>query len=510
MGSPPLGAPMGCTPPPERLWKLTPEQYTASVRALLGTTDDPGRRLVPSLAVVSGFTNEASVLQMSQPHVDTLFELTGEIAPRLAATFRCSATDATCARGFVANLGKRAFRRPLTTEELDRFAGFLTREAAAHGPALAAEQLARALLLSPHFLYRLELGPEEASGTAVALGPFERASALSYFLTNGPPDAALMTAADRNALATPEQLAGEARRILRGGGAAQGLLRFFAEHLGFEGVADVTKSKKLFPAWSATVAVDLAEETRRFIAHALWQADARLETLFTSNASFVNQRLAAIYGVAGVTGDELRRLDLPAGQRSGLLTHGSFLARAATEEETDVVVRGKFVREVLLCQHLPSPPPDVNAVPPAPSKTLTMRERMVRHSADATCAGCHRLMDPIGLGFEHYDAGGRYRTEELGKPIDASGSFVDLEAPKTTFADAIEATRILVAAPAFRRCFTERLNAYAHGRQNAPIDACTLQALHARFEASRGNVLELAADIVASDSFVVRTRTATR
>jgi hypothetical protein len=189
--------------------------------------------------------------------------------------------------------------------------------------------------------------------------------------------------------------------------------------------------------------------------------------------------------------------------RAGLLTQPALMSTLARENDTDPVARGKFVREVVLCQPLPAPPATVNAVPVPPDGKRQQRERLAQHSADATCAPCHALIDGIGLAFEPFDGIGKHRTADVGKPIDASGRLTGIEG-EGAFADAASLARLLGASADSHRCFVRKSFEYAYGRAEAATDACAVFDLARRFEAGGGNVLELVQAIVADDAFVVR------
>ncbi|MCS6913494.1 MAG: DUF1592 domain-containing protein [Myxococcales bacterium] len=486
---------MSCPPLPTRIWKLTPEQYSHTVATLIPGAGRAGDRLRASLFWPEGpFRNRAAVLAMSQPHVDQLFETAvwlSEMALREPARLHpCLASlqdHPGCVRAFIGSFASRAFRRPLHKEEEARYLAFWDEQSALYDTRTALALFVRAVLLSPHFLYRFELGPEEAPPGLVELTAHERASALSYLLTDGPPDAELMAAADRNELGTQEQMVAQARRLLARPGLARGVDKFFEELLQLGDVPTLTKTRAYFPTFTSQVAADLAEETRRFIRYVLWEDGGHLHTLLTANYSLLNGRLSQFYQVPGATGEEYVRVELPNSRHAGLLTHGSLLASLASEKETRPVARGKFIRERLLCQAIPPPPPDVNAVPPADNRMRTQRERLARHAADASCRGCHVLMDPLGLALENFDAAGLFRTQEYGKPIDASGMLVGVGAPQH-FVGAPGLAAVLAAAPETTACFARMAFAYAYG---LPTESCAAEAVVRQFAASGGNVMDL-------------------
>jgi hypothetical protein len=505
--------PAGCALPPRRIWALTPEQYLRTVRVLLpGTGAGLAEGLAGTLAAQDGFSNDAGRLDMTEPHVgqllDAAWQLAGAAAAAPASLDPClaSAPDEACLRGFVAGFGLRAFRRELAPAEVDAFLAHHR----ASDPKLALRELVMDLLVSPSALYRTELGPEGAGDPRqpVALTPFERASALSYFLTDGPPDAALLAAARAGALGSAAQIEQHTRRLLATPDSAGGLLQFLREGFGTRAVLDVAKDPKRFPEWKAPLPAALAAEAEAFVRQVVWAEDGKLSTLLTADFSMLDGKLAAFYGVDDPTlGADLRKVALPPGQRAGLFTQAAAMAALAKENDTDPVGRGKMVREVLLCQALPPPPATVNAVPPPPDGKRTQRERMAMHSADPTCATCHALMDPLGLSFERYDGIGRYRTSDVGQALEVSGTLTAAQPEQAPFQDAVGLMKLLASSPDVARCFVATAFRYAHGRAPQSADRCTLDRLGDRFARSGGNVIDLAVAITTDEAFGFRAGT---
>jgi hypothetical protein len=515
-GGPPTGArpadpsgridPAACAPPPARLWKLSPEQYGRTVEAAFGADVQLGVRLHRTLAdTPSGFGNSAEALTMTGPHVEQLYGNAAAVATRVAATFTCPAGgDPGCARKAIADLGRRAFRRPLAPDEQERYEAFFTRMSAGREPVVAFHYVVTAMLLAPQFLYRTELGAD-AAAARITLTPYERASALSYLIANGPPDAELSAAADSGRLANGAEVIAQAKRLLARPESSEGVAQFFREYIGFAEVAQAQKDGNLFGFFNTGVKAALERETRLFIEHVLWRDDGRLPTLLTADWSVLSKDLAGIYGVT-IPGKDapFAKMALPAGQRSGLLTHASLLAQLGTFTDSDPVQRGRFVRGVLMCEEPPPPPPNVNAAFPPPNKMLTTRERIVRHSQDPTCSPCHKLLDPIGFAFESLDAVGRHRATEAGKPVDTRGLVVGLDGADVPVANVGELGRALAGSRAVRRCVTTRLYEYAVGRAGAAADACAIDALARRMDDSGGDLRAVVLDLVASEAFSTR------
>jgi hypothetical protein len=365
------------------------------------------------------------------------------------------------------------------------------------------KQLFLYLFSSPQFLFRTELG-RDGAGPAPMTG-FEKASALSYFLTDGPPDAALFAAARDGALETGAPLEAAARRLLTSPQAAPGLVRLMRESFRTDEVTGVQKDAMVFPAWTPALAGDLAREAESFLGQVVWKEGGKLSTLLTADFSMVSDALAAFYGVAE-RAPGFHKVTLPPGQRAGLLTQAGLLATLAIADEGNPVRRGLYVRELLMCQEVPPPPADLNVVLPPQDGKRQWRERLREHSADPRCASCHSQMDAIGLAFEHYDGIGRYRDKDLGRPIDTAGVLTGLRSGDAPFRDAVELARLLAGAPEVRRCFVGRALRYAQGRNldDQHLDRCTLERLGKRFDDSGGDVLDLAVALTTDASFTVR------
>jgi hypothetical protein len=507
----PIPGATGCGLAPRRIWALTPEQYARTVKALFPAAK-LGDGLAGSLAVQEGFSNEAGRLDMTEPHVAQLLQISWQLAAeaaadpgKLAPCLGQPSIDAACLRGFIGDFASRAFRRELSGAEIDPLVTYFQKQQAAGDARFAVQELLTALLTSPHFVYRTELGPDGATGKTVTLTSYEKAAALSYFLTDGPPDAQLLAAAKGNALETPAQIEAHTRRMLAKAELAAGMVKFFHEGFVLDAVGTTVKDPMKFPDWKAQLATDLAGESDAFVKQVLWGEDAKLSTLLTANFSMLNGRLATFYGTGDpAAGEQWKKTTWRAGERAGLLTQAGAMATFAKENDTDVVGRGKFIREMLLCQPLPPPPANVNAVPPPPDGKHTQRERMAQHSADATCAGCHSLMDPLGLAFEKYDGVGKYRTMDVGQVLDTSGKLNGAEPEGAAFRDAVELMGVLAKSPTVKKCFIETAFRYAHGREAGTIDACALQRLETRFGSSGGDMIDLAVAMTTDENFFQR------
>jgi Protein of unknown function (DUF1592)/Protein of unknown function (DUF1588)/Protein of unknown function (DUF1595)/Protein of unknown function (DUF1585) len=510
IGPPP--DPSSCSLPPPRIWALTPEQYVRSVQGLLPGAAVSVEALTGTVAAQVGFSNEASRLVMTEPHLGQMLELAYRLAndaaadpTKLAPCLAQPAPAAACVRDFVQGFMTRAFRRAVTAAEVDALATQHARAVAAGDGRAALRQVLMAVLTSPSMLFRTELGAETGSRGVITLTPFEKASALSFFLTDGPPDAELQATASSGALDRKEELEAQTRRLLAKPESAQGLTRFASDLFGTRAVLDANKDVMVFPAWTDQLAADLAAEAEAFLTQVIWNEDGRLGTVLTAPFSMLNARLAGFYGVGEtVPATGLRKVAFRAGQRAGVFTLGALQATLAKDNDTDAVSRGRFLREVLVCQQLPEPPANLNVVPPPPDGKQNMRERLARHSADPSCATCHKLMDPLGLAFEIYDGIGRFRTTDLGKPIDAAGTLVGAAPEGATFSNGLQLLEVLGNSPDVASCFVKTAFRYSHGREPLAADACTVDRLSRRFASTGGRILDLAVALTTDDSFLQR------
>jgi Protein of unknown function (DUF1592)/Protein of unknown function (DUF1588)/Protein of unknown function (DUF1585) len=319
----------------------------------------------------------------------------------------------------------------------------------------------KAILVSPHFLFRVEREPAVKTAGAYRISDLELASRLSFFLWSSIPDETLLGLAESGALRQPAVLEREVRRMLADRRAAALTENFAGQWLHLRNLASLKPDPALFPEFDNDLREAMQRETEMFF-EAVVREDRNVLDFIDAPFTYLNQRLAAYYGVAGVEGRRLRRVELPEGLRGGVLTMASVLTVTSYPTRTSPVIRGKWVLENLLGAPPPPPPPDVPALVEATlGKTMSMRQQIEQHRADPSCAACHAKMDPIGFALENFDAVGRWRTKEGGFDIDASGKMPSGE----SFKNASELKRILRANPEeFLLCFTEKLMTYALGR----------------------------------------------
>ncbi len=408
----------------------------------------------------------------TRPLVDT---------PSRARIFTCepgsdAASAADCAADILSGLARRAFRRPVTGEDVDRLLVFYEQGAATGGFDGGIELALRRLLVSPELLFRIVEDPAGlAPGTAYTLSDLELASRLSFFLWSSIPDDELLDAAVRGELGDPAVLEAQTRRMLADPRAQALVTNFAGQWLSLRNAAAVQPDEDLFPDFGEDLRQGFRRETEMLF-DAILREDRSVVELLSADYTFLNERLAVHYGIPNVRGSHFRRVVLDDPGRGGLLGHGSILTVTSHANRTSPVVRGKWVLENILGTPPPPPPADVPALEATTAgRTLTMREAMEQHRASPVCASCHRVMDPLGLALEPFDAIGRWRTaNETRVPMDLTGVLPD----GTVFDGPAGLKAALLAHPErFVTTVTEKLLTYAVGRGVEHYDAPAVRAI---------------------------------
>ncbi len=403
--------------------------------------------------------------------------------------------EAACVEQIVRSFGRRAWRRPLTSAEVD---AKLAQYAAARDLRGSWDEGVRAaltaILLSPHFVYRVE--PDPAPGVARELNGYELATRLSYFVWSSTPDDRLLDLAATGALRDDAVLEAEARRMLDDPRAVALVENLAGQWLSLRKVEDAQPSPTLFPEWDEGLRASMRDELHAFVAGVLLADRSSLE-LLTAPDTFVDARLARHYGVDAPGDPGLHRVELP--ERAGLLGKAGLLTALSYPTRTSPVLRGKWVLEGLLCSAPPPPPDGVPALDDQQeSGPVSLRESMERHLTDPSCAACHAVMDPIGFALEPFDALGRERTlDDYGFPIDPEGVLPDgtvVDSPGSLAA-------ALVGDPRFPACVVEKTMLYALGRPLTVEDAPRQAALERHFALTDYRFRELVVAMVQSRQF---------
>ncbi len=501
------------TPGPRSLRLLTRTEYANTVSDLLGIPA-PNVTSVPVEPEVEGYDNNADASLVTARHVEAYMDLAQAAAvvavdTDAAGLAGCMPADPGCAQAFVEAFGTRALRRPLTDEETQHYLAQFDSDAAEGDFYEGMRMSIEAMLNSPAFLYRSEMGESVGAGL-FRLSAWETASVLSYTFVGSMPDPELMAAAADGTLDNVEGIALHARRLLDSPRGRERVTTFATQWLQTASLQSANKDAAVYPNFNDDVRQAMIEEERRFVEHVVFDSEQTVEELFTADYTFANDALAEFYGLPSPGSAELVRVEFPQGhERGGLLTLGGFLAAHAHANETSPVGRGVTVRERLMCQPLSPPPPDVDATPPDVDPNATTRERYSQHSADPACAGCHTFIDPIGFGFEGFDGVGAFRTQENGMTVDESGSveaLIDANGNSTSvpFNGARELGQVLGANGAVQACVLEHYFHFVSGRADLSEDECTLEELGKRLDASGGNLHEAFIDLTQLESFTLR------
>jgi hypothetical protein len=501
-----LGGPLGL-PPVAGMRRLTSEEYSRSLRDLVGAsisvTVEPDTRVDGFFKVGASQTAVSPLgtelyYKAAYQAIDAIWS---DVTKRAAWVDCDPSAGATCARQVIARFGRRAWRRPLTSDELDRYANLAVNAGDILGDRSAGLQNAMAgVLQSPHFLYRLELGEPDPTSTGRMRYPdHEIAMRLSYFLIDSLPDEPLLAAADRGELATVDGIRAQAKRILDSPAGRESIRGFARDLFNLPAVDVVPKDPALYPEFTPALRASMREEVERMWETAAFTAPGGLLDVFTTRETFVDDGLAAVYGLPPPGQGTMVATTLPdSGARAGVLGTGAFLSVRAKISETTPTLRGRFVREVLMCQKVPDPPPNVNPniPPPAPGVMITRRQQLEQHRTSPSCAACHSLMDTIGLTMENFDAIGRYRDMDRGLPIDASGTLdgVPVSGPR-------ELGQRMRESAAVHGCMMRNLYRYALGANESSGGEAWIPELERQFDQSGQRFADFALALVTSDLF---------
>lgn len=489
--------------------RLTVKQWRNAMVGLFGEAlpetpvqPDTNPFLFTSIGATTDPLSEIGVQQVEEA-ADVISHLVFDDPVRRSAIVGCEPTapgDA-CVEGFLAAFGRRAFRRSLDADELAKWAS-VSVDLASGDAWVGVRTAVAGMLQAPSFVYRVELGaPDPGDPSRLRYTGFEMASRISFLLWNAPPDDELLDAAENGELDIAERVESEARRLLDSPRARESIQEFFAQYLDLGRLDGISRDPTLYPGFTPALAEAMRTEAKLLVDDLVFRRDADMRELFSTRRTFVNTDLAKLYGVEakGATKVAFVPVELPAdGHRAGLLTLGAFLTMNAHEASTSPTLRGKYVRERVLCAEVPPPPPnvDTSAIEQDPSVPKTLRELLEQHRLNPTCASCHALVDPPGFLFENFDAMGAWRTKDNGYPIDASG---DLDG--APLASARELADKLSKDGRVSRCLVKQLYRHSMGRLDASAEKPALDAIHARFEASGYRFREALIALVTNDSY---------
>jgi hypothetical protein len=490
------------TPSRSPLRRLTAREYERTVSDLFGGMTFDGLGLVEE-SPERYYSNNVLEQPITSLHIERYAAAAQQVANEASAALEWAPCDLdgdeACVETTALWLAERAYRRPLSDEEADVYSTFARTSVAQHGTQDGLRMLIEALLESPYFLYRPELGVA-GNGEAGALTGYELASRLSYLLWESMPDDALFAAAADGTLSSDDGLRAQAERLLADPRAEHVVSRFHAEYFKLHRIADLDLDATSFPELDEDLKNDLAESTRRFLDDAFW--DGNYAEMLEGKTGWVNDRLAPLFGVESPGSETLVRVDLPAEQRSGALLQPGVLAASSLSLRHSPTKRGVFVLEQILCSE-PAPPPDNvegGTEDEGPSDGRTVRELIEQSHSDPSCQTCHHQIDGIGFVFENYDALGRFRTEDNGQAVDASGTLYGTDVDRDV-AGPQELLEAIGESNSARACIAEQWFSFAHGRSVSDEDECAIETLAAALEASEGDMQSMLLEIVMSPAF---------
>jgi hypothetical protein len=493
-----------------RLRLLTEEQYLNTIRYVFGPDVAPEPHFPPAqrrdglVALGSSITGVTTTqLELYQKSAVTIANTV--VDPKYRAfLIPCKprnekAADKGCASQFLKEKGRLLNRRPLTRDELDAFVAQANKSADQLKDFYAGISIAlEAMLVSPNVLFIAEgTEPDPARPGHQRLDAFSLATRMSLFLWDAVPDDSVLKAAESGEIQTPKGRARVVDMMLSSRRLDAGVRAFFDDMFGFDDFNSLAKDPSIYPQFTGQVAQDAREQTLRTIVDQLVTKRGDYRDLFTTRETFISPALAVVYGEPAPSGWTPYTAP-PDSPRAGLLSQISFLALHSHPTRSSPTLRGKALRELLLCQRVPPPPPNVDfsALDNPTSPFKTQRERVAFHLTNPVCAGCHKIMDPMGLALENFDSSGRYREEEKGTKIDASGTL-----DGKPFSGVTSLGQVLHDYPALTSCLVQRVYSYGSGGAVRSEDKKTLDYFNARFAEAGYRVPDLLRTIALSNAF---------
>ena len=495
---------------PARMRLITSEQYLNTLAHTFGPSIDLGTKFPPLQRTKGLLANGAALAGVTAAQLEqyqrTAAAVAGQVVDDTHRNFLIpckpaseEAADRACAAEFLEQAGRLLYRRPLNEvqvqEAADKASDASDRlEDFYEGLAIALE----GMLISPEMLFIVETSESDPTRPGLErLDAYSLASRLSFFLWNAGPDAALLDAAESGELQTPNGRARVVDMMLASPRLASGMRAFFDDMFAFDDFDTLAKDPLVYPSFTGVTVADAREQTLRTVVEHLITQNKDYRDLYTTRSTFISPALAALYQLPAVPG--WSPYEFPEGSpRTGLLTQISFLAVHSHPGRSSPTLRGKALRELLLCQPVPRPPPDVDfsLVNNPNSSYPTQRDRVDAHLENPVCAGCHKITDPMGLSLENFDGAGRYRESEKGTLINASGTLDGAE-----FADPIGLSQALRDHPALSSCLVERIYSYGSGGAAEPSDRPLLTHFATFFETQGYKLPDLLRTITLSTAF---------
>jgi hypothetical protein len=499
-------------PSPMRL--LTRVEYANTIKDLMGGMASIAMDFPEDGRPARGFANDTTARSASDLLVDKFFKAAEKLSTQavtqlptlLGGCDPAKDGETACLTRFFDGFAKRAWRRPLQDVEKAN----LTRafnENKSKGFADGMEAVLEVVLMAPQFLYRYEQGIEVPGKKYAQLTQWEVASRLSYLMWGSMPDAALMTAAEKNELTTREQVMAQARRMVNDERHMPMVKNFIEQFLELDQLPTLDKDPLSWTDWKEDLRPQMLAEADKFIESIFSKSgDGKLSTMLTAQYSFVNPTLASYYGVTGGSAD-FGKTGFAAEKHSGVLTMGGWLAVHGNSDDglTSLVFRAKWIKEELLCQPIPDPPPNAQDENPPFTPTTTAREWSAARMAKAVCGSCHKVFDAMGYGLEGYDAIGRWRDLDHGKKVDTSGELIGSDVDGK-FVGAVELGKLLAKSKTVSDCMATQWFRFAAGRTDTGRDQCSLDILRQKFTESGGDMRELLVQFTQTDAFLFRSK----
>jgi hypothetical protein len=430
-------------------------------------------------------------------------------AAAYAAVVGCEPSAASCRDQFIDAFGLRAFRRPLSTTEQARYRAIFQRGAELIGSGDAfrdgVQLTLQAMLQSPKLLYRIETGDGTSDAAGVRLSGFELATRLSFMLAGTTPDAELLAAARDGALATPDGIATQARRLVAAPGFEARALSFHERWMQLDELDSLAKDTTTFPSFSPDLVNSMRAEAERFVKAVTLEGNGTVSALLTSRFGFVDQRLATLYGLSGSFGSELVRVEhAPESGRLGLFTEAAFLAgHSSSSSGTSPILRGVFMLRRLACANIPDPPAGAQMQQPATQPAMelrTTRDYFAWKTSMPACGGCHGLINPTGFAFEQFDGLGQWRDNDRGAPVDTNGT-LHIGSKDLVFGDASELLEALSKEPQVQACYAKNWLQFAYGRPDDIADSRALGLAAQRLQSGTFSIRDLAVALTERPAF---------
>ncbi|MEC8023189.1 MAG: DUF1592 domain-containing protein [Myxococcota bacterium] len=492
-------------PGPPSLRRLTRSEYDRTIESLFGFTSTWGAEFTAE-ATEHGFDNQSDILTVTPLLASQLQSAAESIAAKAIVEawdtlLPCAPSAATCSAEFISYFGSRVYRRPITDQESTRYLELFTLAADVDGFSAGVELVITAMLQSPHFLYRSELGNVQDDGIYL-LSAWEVASELSYLLWGTMPDQELFDRAADGSILTVEERLLQVERLLLDAKAEWSVRRFATQWLDIGQVTQLPKDAATYPELNSGVRAAMVEEALAYVS-AVFLGGEPFSALFEATDRKMSPELAMFYGLDGASGEAgVNVAGTP--YDAGILGLGAVLMAHAFPTGSSPVHRGALVREQLLCQELTPPPPGLVAQVPPVEPGTTTRQRFEVHMSVQPCLDCHRLTDPIGFAFEHFDGVGRYRETEGGLPIDDSAEIFATDTINGPYDGAKPLTTALGGSDEVRSCFVEQWFRYGYGRSPGANLLCLQDALETEFTSGGTTFASLIQALVLSPHFTMR------